>query len=33
MPDEAAKRKPNFDERNSALVILADGQTWYIPKP
>jgi hypothetical protein len=31
--NEAAKRKPNFDERNSAPVILADGQTWFIPKP
>ena len=33
MLDEAAKRKPNFDERNAAPVVLADGQTWYVPKP
>ena len=33
MLDEAAKRKPNFDERNSAPVVLADGQTWWVPKP
>jgi hypothetical protein len=31
--DEQAKRKPNFDERNSAPVVLADGQTWHVPKP
>ena len=31
--DETTKRKPNFDERNSAPVVLADGQTWHVPKP
>jgi hypothetical protein len=31
--DERSKRKPNFDERNSAPVVLADGQSWFIPKP
>jgi hypothetical protein len=31
--DEQAKRKPNFDERNAAPVVLADGQTWHVPKP
>jgi hypothetical protein len=33
MIDEFAKRKPNFDERNAAPVVLADGQKWHIPKP
>jgi hypothetical protein len=33
MLNEAEKRKPNFDERNSAPVVLADGQTWHVPKP
>jgi hypothetical protein len=33
MPNEVEKRKPNFDERNSAPVVLADGQTWHVPKP
>ena len=33
MLDEQAKRKDNFDERNSASVVLADGQTWHLPKP
>jgi hypothetical protein len=33
MLDEKAKRKDNFDERNSAPVVLADGQSWFIPKP
>ena len=33
MIDEASKRKPNFDERNAAPVVLADGQTWFVPKP
>jgi hypothetical protein len=33
MINEPSKRKPNFDERNSAPVILADGQTWHVPKP
>jgi hypothetical protein len=31
--DEQAKRKPNFSERNSAPVVLADGQSWWVPKP
>jgi hypothetical protein len=31
--DETTKRKANFDERNAAPVILADGQTWFVPKP
>jgi hypothetical protein len=33
MIDEKSKRKPNFDERNSAPVVLADGQVWHVPKP
>lgn len=33
MLDEASKRKPNWSERNSAPVTLADGQSWWIPKP
>ena len=33
MVDERSKRKPNFDERNSAPVVLADGQVWHVPKP
>jgi hypothetical protein len=33
MLDEVAKRKPNFDDRNSAPVVLADGQAWHVPKP
>ena len=33
MIDEASKRKPNFDACNSALVVLADGQAWHVPKP
>jgi hypothetical protein len=33
MLDERSKRKPNFDERNAAEVELADGQTWFVPKP
>jgi hypothetical protein len=31
--DERAKRKDNFDERNSAPVVFGDGQTWFVPKP
>jgi hypothetical protein len=31
--DEKTHRKPAFDEANSAPVVLADGQTWYLPKP
>jgi hypothetical protein len=33
MLDEKTHRKPTFDEANSAPVVLADGQTWYLPKP
>ena len=33
MIDEKALRKPTFDETNSSPVVLADGQTWYLPKP
>ena len=33
MLDELAKRNPNFDERNSVRVVLADGQSWALPKP
>ena len=33
MLDEKSKRKPNFDERNAAPVVLADGQSWWVPKP
>jgi hypothetical protein len=33
MTDERAKRKPGFDERNSAWITLADGARWGIPKP
>ncbi len=33
MIDEKTKRKPNFDERNAAPVVFADGQTWFVPKP
>lgn len=33
MLNETSRRKPNFDERNSSPVVLADGQTWYLPKP
>jgi len=33
MIDEKTRRKPNFDERNSSPVVLADGQTWHLPKP
>jgi hypothetical protein len=33
MIDERSKRKPNFDECNSAPVVLADGQRWHVPKP
>jgi len=30
---EASKRKDNVDEANSVPVVLADGQTWWLPKP
>ena len=33
MIDEKSKRRENFDERNSAPVVLADGQAWHVPKP
>ena len=33
MLDEPAKRRSNFDERNSEPVRLADGQLWHVPKP
>ena len=33
MLSEPEKRKPNFDERNSVPVVLADGQSWFVPKP
>ena len=33
MLDEKAVRKATFDELNSAPVVLADGQTWHLPKP
>ena len=33
MIDEKTKRRPTFDEANSAPVVLADGQTWWMPKP
>jgi hypothetical protein len=31
--DERAKRKDNFDERNSVAVTFVDGQIFYLPKP
>jgi hypothetical protein len=31
--DEEMHRKTGFDQANSAPVVLADGQTWYLPKP
>ncbi len=33
MIDERAKRKENFDERNSVAVAFADEQTFFVPKP
>ncbi len=33
MLDEKTRRKETFDQRNSVPVVLADGQTWYLPKP
>jgi hypothetical protein len=33
MTDEIAKRKPDFDERNSIWITLADGTRWAFPKP
>ena len=32
MLDEKTKRKPNFDERNAAPVVLADGQSLVRPE-
>jgi hypothetical protein len=31
--NETEKRKPTFDQANSAPVKLADGQEWWLPKP
>jgi hypothetical protein len=31
--DELAKRKPTIDLAHSAPIVLADGQTWHLPKP
>jgi hypothetical protein len=33
MSDERAKRKAEFDERNSVWISLADGGRWAFPKP
>jgi hypothetical protein len=33
MFNERAKRKPEFDERLSAWITLADGGRWAFPKP
>jgi hypothetical protein len=33
MIDEKQHRRPTFDQANSAPVVLADGQTWWLPKP
>ena len=33
MFDERAKRNPEFDERNSTWITLADGGRWAFPKP
>src|SRR5215472_8760508 len=33
MIDERAKRRPEFDERNSVWTALADGARWAFPKP
>lgn len=33
MSDEKAKRKAEFDERNSVWITLADGASWAFPKP
>jgi len=32
MISELSRRKPNFEQRNSAPIVLA-GATWYLPKP
>jgi hypothetical protein len=31
--DELSRRKPNFDERNSAPITFVDNQVFYVPKP
>ncbi|SRR5579875_3848719 len=33
MSDERTKRRPEFDERNSVWITLADGARWAFPKP
>jgi hypothetical protein len=33
MIDERAKRRPEFEERNSVWIALADGSRWAFPKP
>ncbi len=33
MLDEKSRRKESFDQPNSVPVVLADGQTWHLPKP
>jgi hypothetical protein len=33
MIDETVKRRPDFDERHSTWITLADGSPWAFPKP
>lgn len=33
MLDEIALRRPEFDEAGSIGIVLADGQTWFFPRP
>lgn len=33
MIDERTRRKPGFDERDTAWIELADGGRWALPKP
>ena len=33
LDEKHAPPDASFDEANSAPVVLADGQTWYVPKP
>ena len=33
MLDEKGLRRPEFDERSSVRIRLADGQEWAFPKP
>jgi hypothetical protein len=33
VPDEETLRKSCFDLSNSVPIVLADGQTWFLPKP